>query len=193
MKLKYIPNILTILRVVLSVALIFIYPILGLISFIVYVIAGVTDMIDGPLARRIPDGKTKFGTGLDSFADMAMIVVGVFVLLPAMRIEGTIFNVVLVALAFKILSASLSGFIKHRQVLFVHTTGNKLAAFFLFIAPIIFFFSRSYEFIYYYMIFIIIWVFVVTIEEALINLTLKKPNTTLKGIWQVRAENRRNL
>ena len=191
MKLKYIPNMLTILRIILSIALIFISPVLGVLSFTIYIIAGITDMIDGPIARYIPDGKSTFGAGLDALADMILIIICIFVFLPEMGVQGLIFYIVLVALAFKIISASLSGLIKHRKVLFLHTIGNKLAAFFLFLAPIIYFFTGSYTIVDYYMIFIIFWVFLVTIEEAFINLMLKKPNTNIKGIWQVRAENRR--
>ena len=132
MQLKYVPNILTVLRIVLSGALIFIHPVLGLLSLIVYIVAGVTDMVDGPLARRIPGGTSTIGTRLDSAADLAMVLVGVFVLLPEMGVRGFQFNLILFTLAFKILSASLIGYIRHRQVLFLHTVGNKLMAFFLF-------------------------------------------------------------
>ena len=190
MKLKYIPNILTSLRIVLSVALIFIYPVLGIASFIVYIIAGFTDMIDGTLARRIPGGNSLLGARLDSFADLTLVVVGIFVLLPAMGVTGIQFNIIVATLVFKILSSSVSGFIKHRQVLFLHTISNKLMVIFLFIAPIIYFFTGP-DFIDGYVIFAIIWIFLATTEEALINLMLKKPNTDIRGIWQVRAENRR--
>ena len=187
--LKYIPNMITFTRIALTVALIFIAPTMGLIFFIVYCIAGLTDMVDGPLARRIPNGKSKIGTDLDSFADMFLIIVGVFVILPAMQVWGWLWFAVICALVFKILSASLSGFIKHRKVVFTHTFANKLAALFLFIAPILYFFTGEHIVVNLYIVFLISWVFIATVEEALINLLLRKPNANIRGIWQVRGEN----
>jgi len=186
--LKHIPNIITSVRIILTIILIFIHPPMGVASFVVYCIAGLTDMIDGPLARRIPEGKSKIGTELDSFADMFLIIVGVFVLLPAMELWNWIWPVVIGALSFKIVSASLSGLIKHRQVLFTHTIANKLAALFLFIAPILYFFGGS-TMVNFYAIFLIFWVFLATFEEALINLLLNKPNANIRGIWKVKSEN----
>jgi len=191
MKLKYIPNMITFSRIILTLALIFISPTMGLIFFIIYCIAGLTDMVDGPLARRIPGGKSKIGTDLDSFADMLLIVVGVFVIMPVMQLWGWLWFAVLCALMFKILSASLSGIIKHRRILFTHTLANKLAALFLFIAPILYFITGEHVVVNLYMVFLISWVFVATIEESLINLLLKKPNANIRGIWQVRWENAR--
>ena len=191
MKLKYIPNMLTFSRIILTIALIFISPALGLLSFVVYCIAGFTDMVDGPLARRIPNGKSKIGTDLDSFADMLLIIVGVFVIMPAMQLWGWLWVAVICILVFKILSASLSGWIKHRQILFTHTFANKLAALFLFIAPILYYFVGPHLAINLYVVFIISWVLMATVEEALINLLLRKPNANIRGIWQVRGENAR--
>ena len=191
MKVKYIPNVITFTRIILTIALIFIAPTMGLIFFIVYCIAGLTDMVDGPLARRIPNGKSKIGTDLDAFADMLLIIVGVFVIMPTMQLWGWLWFAVICVLVFKILSASLSGIIKHKKVLFTHTLANKMAALFLFTAPILYFFTGEHVVVNIYMVFLIGWVIMATIEEALINLLLKKPSTNIKGIWQVRLENTR--
>ncbi|MCL2409463.1 MAG: CDP-alcohol phosphatidyltransferase family protein [Oscillospiraceae bacterium] len=193
MKLRYIPNIITLSRVALTVALIFIAPPMGLLSFVIYCIAGFTDMIDGRLSRKIPNGESRLGAELDSFADMLLIVVGIFVLMPAMHVWGWLWFVVIGALVFKILSASISGLVKHKKVLFTHTLANKAAALFLFIAPILYFTLGEHIVVNIYFIFLISWVFLATVEESLINLLLKHPNTNIKGIWKVRAENRGNV
>jgi len=186
---KHIPNIITILRIILSVALIFITPVMGTISFLVFFIAGITDMIDGPLARRIPDGQSKLGADLDAFADMFLIVIGVFVLMPAMKIWDWLWYAVIVVLVVKILSASISGYIKHKTVIFTHTTANKLAALFLFLGPILYFILGNHIIINLYVLFLIVWVLSATIEEALINILIKKPNKNIKGIWEVKKFN----
>jgi len=191
MKMRYVPNIITSLRVLLCLSLIFIKPVLGPLSFLIFCIAGFTDMIDGPLARRIPNAKTARGGDFDAFADMLMIVVGVFVIIPAMNIWGWLWPAIIGILVFKVVSASVSGLIKHKKILFTHTLANKLAAIFLFIGPIIYFITGEHIIVNIYLIFLVFWVFIATLEEALINLLLKVPNTDVKGIWKVKEENRR--
>ena len=191
-KMKHIPNIITFSRVLLCIALIFIYPAMGVLSFTIYCIAGFTDMIDGPLARRIPDAKTKIGADLDAFADMFLIIVGIFVLIPAMSVWDWLWKAIIIILILKILSASITGLIKHKKVLFTHTYANKLAALFLFIAPILYFILGDHLIVNLYFVFLISWVFMATTEEAIINLTLNKPNTDIKGIWEVKKENNKN-
>ena len=197
MKLKYIPNLITFSRILMTIALIFIEPTLGWIFFIIYCIAGLTDMVDGPLARRIPDGRSKIGTDLDSFADMFLIIVGVFVIMPKMEIWRWLWPLIIFALIFKILSASLSGLIKHKRILFTHTLANKICAIILFVAPILYFIlSRTrgpgpHIAVNIYVVFMIGWVFMCTIEEAMINLLLKEPQPNIRGIWQVRRANAR--
>jgi len=194
---RYIPNALTFLRVALCIALIFIHPILGIVSFVVYCIAGVTDMIDGPLARRIPNGRTAIGGDFDAFADMLMIAIGVFVLMPAMQLWDWLLIAVIFVLVFKVVSASISGLIKHKKILFTHTLANKLAALFLFAGPIIYFITREMgmgtDIVNAYVVFLIAWVLLATTEEALINLLLKVPNKDIKGIWRVKEENAKSL
>jgi len=204
MKMKHIPNMLTIARILLTLSLVLsrffpnAFPAMGILSFTIYCVAGFTDMIDGPLARRIKDGKSKIGTELDSFADMLLVIIAIFFLLPAMIDGGAwgwFWPVILIALAFKIISASLSGLIKHGSVQFTHTVANKFLAFLLFSSPIMYFiFYRSMGrvplAVNLYITFAIGFVFIATIEEALINLMLKKPNPNIRGIWKVKEANR---
>ena len=186
---RHIPNILTFSRIVLAIALIFIYPPLGVISIIVYSIAGGTDMIDGFLARRIPNAKSKMGAELDSIADLVLAAVGIFVFLPVMQIWDWFWMVAIGMFAFKILLPSISSYIKYRQVLLLHTISNKVATLLLFICPIIYFFTGAHTIINIYVVFLIgAFCWAIT-EETLINLTLKKPNPNIRGIWKVREEN----
>jgi len=155
-------------------------------------------MIDGPLARKIPNGKTAIGGDLDAFADMLLIVVGVFVLMPHMNVWSGLWIAVIAILVFKIVSASLTGLIKHKKILFTHTLANKLAALFLFAAPILFFIvgekvgDGENLIVNIYIIFLFCWVFLATVEEALINLLIKVPNVNVKGIWEIKKLNDKN-
>jgi len=189
MKLRYLPNMLSLSRIVLTIALIFINPPLGLISFIVYCIAGLTDLFDGPLARRIPGGKTKIGADLDSFADLFMVIVGIFVIMPAMEIWSVLWFSAIGILIFRVLTASISGLYKHKKILLVHTLSSKLGSLLLFIGPILYFIIGEHIIINIYVVFIIVWQLLVSIEEALINILTNKPNTNIKGFWKIKEEN----
>ena len=189
MKLKHIPNILTFTRIILAIALIFIRPILGTISFIVYCIAGITDTFDGFFARRIPDGKSKIGADLDSIADLVLILVGAFVLLPVMEIWDWLWFAAIGALIFRLLTASVTGLIKHKKVLLIHTWASKFGSFALFVVPILYFIIGENIFMNIVALIVIAWEYLVAIEEGLINLLLKEPSTNIAGIWKVREEN----
>ena len=186
---KYIPNLITLLRIVLCIALIFISPVLGTVSFIVFCVAGFTDMIDGPLARRIPGAASKLGADLDSFADLFLIIVGVFIIMPAMNIWDFLWFAAIGILVIRVALASIIGLIRYKQVMFIHIWSSKLGSLLLFFSPILYFIIGGGIVINIFITFAVIWEVLVTIEEAIINLTLEKPNPDLKGIWEVKKNN----
>ncbi len=77
MKAKYIPNILSVLRLIMALAFaaVFIWlPEKLYIAVIIFVVAGVTDIIDGTLARKF-NWITNAGKILDPLADKLMQVI----------------------------------------------------------------------------------------------------------------------
>ena len=189
---RNIPNILTLSRIVLALSLIFIHPPLGLLSFIIYCIAGFTDMADGFLARRISNGESRLGAELDSVADLTLALVGIFVILPVMEIWSWFWMVAIGFFVVKVLSASISGLIKHRRPLFLATIANKIAALLLFLCPILYFIIGAHLIISIYLVFLVVWFTLAITEEAIINLMLDKPSKSIKGIWKVGEENRKS-
>ena len=187
MKLKYIPNVITISRMVLVIALIFIPP-LSPASIIIFLVAGASDMVDGALARRIKDANSELGAELDSIADLLMVIVGVFVILPAMEVWPWLWYGILAALGFKLMSA-VPGIIKHRKVFFLHTISNKVLAMLLFIAAILYFIFGGHAAISGYIVFLIGAVFIITLEEMIIISKLDYPVKNIRGIWQVKRVN----
>ena len=181
---------LTISRVILAITLIFIHPPLGLLSFVIYCIAGFTDMLDGFLARRIPGGESKMGAELDSVADLILAMVGIFIFLPVMEVWDWFWFVAIGMFVVKVLSASITGFIKHNRPLFLATLMNKMAALLLFIFPILYFFIGQHLIINLYLVFLVCFFIVAITEEATINLMINHPSKSIKGIWKVREENR---
>ena len=68
MSLKIIPSIITSLRIIGGVALIFITP-FSVAFYAAYIICGVSDVLDGFVARRF-GWTSEIGSKLDSFADL---------------------------------------------------------------------------------------------------------------------------
>ena len=188
MKLKYLPNAITLLRVVLVISLIFIPP-LTPASIIVFLVAGGTDMIDGALARNIKDAHSELGAELDSMADMLMVVVTIFFIMPAMNLWPWLWFAILAALGFKLMSA-VPGIVKHRKVFFLHTISNKILAMLLFIGAILYFIFGGHTAVNGYIVFLLVAVFVITIEEMVIISMLDYPNKNIKGVWEVNRVNR---
>jgi len=163
------------------------YP-LSLPSKIIFVLAGLSDMIDGPLARRIENAPSELGAELDSMADMFMVIVAIFFIMPAMNLWPWLWPGILVALGFKLMSA-VPGLIKHRKVFFLHTISNKILGFLLFSAAVLYFIFPEANFVSMYILFIIFAVFVITFEEMVIISTLDYPNKDIRGFWQVKQIN----
>ena len=77
-------NIITSCRIVCSIAMLFV-PALSPVFYILYLIAGFTDMVDGTVARKT-NSVSEFGSKLDSVADFVLVVACLIKLLPVMHI-----------------------------------------------------------------------------------------------------------
>ncbi len=129
---KYLPNALTLLRIALCVPLLFLQP-FSVWFFVLYTICGVSDMLDGFLARRLGCASPA-GARLDSAADFIFAAVLLFRLLPAMNLPVWLFWWV-AGIAFVKLSTLVVGSVRYRQAAFLHTYANKAAGLLLFCLP----------------------------------------------------------
>ena len=73
---KYIPNVLSFSRIILSIVLFYLNP-EKLPFILIYIICGITDILDGFIAHKI-NITSELGAKLDSFADMLIIFVILF-------------------------------------------------------------------------------------------------------------------
>ena len=96
-----------------------------------YVIAGITDMLDGFLARRW-GVESKFGARLDSMADFVFVLVVGYKLFPWLKLPTALWMMIGLIAMVKVINAISSFVVKHR-VAFLHTKANKLTGFLLFI------------------------------------------------------------
>jgi len=132
---KYVPNMLSFMRLILLIPLMLLTP-FELSFMIIYVVAGVTDMIDGPIARKF-DVVSQFGATLDASADILFIFVVLFRILPLIDLLPWMVVWIVIIIIMKALS-SIIGYIRHKRFILLHTYANKFFVFALFLFPIFF-------------------------------------------------------
>lgn len=130
---KYVPNILSVSRILVSVALIFV-PVFSPAFCVLYVLAGISDMLDGFIARRY-NACTKLGSIIDSIADFVFVAVCLYKILPALTFPLWLYLCVALIAAIK-LSTFVLGFILYHKPCMLHTIPNKIAGFVLFVLPL---------------------------------------------------------
>ena len=120
----WIPNSLTLLRLLGGIALIFL-PLPSKSFYIVYLICGLTDMLDGLLARKLGTASS-FGAKLDSVADLTFYSVSLIRMMPWLRkrLPSWIWYIVFAVLAVR-LASYLVAAIRLKRFAAVHTIANK--------------------------------------------------------------------
>ena len=102
-----------------------------LLFWVLYVIAGTTDMLDGFLARRW-GVESKFGARLDSLADFVFVLAVGYKLFPWLELPVTLWIMIGLIVLVKIVNA-ISAYVVKRRIEFLHTKANKLTGFLLFV------------------------------------------------------------
>ncbi len=126
-------NIITGIRIVLSVALLF-FPALSPTFYALYVAAGFSDMIDGAVARRTGT-VSEFGSRLDTVADIVFIAVCLIKLLPVLHVPVWL-NIWIAIIAFMKVANIAKGYIQQKEFISVHSMINKVTGGLLFIFPL---------------------------------------------------------
>ena len=130
---RHIANILTGCRIFGSIILLFL-PTFSVAFYITYLLCGFSDMIDGTIARRT-NSVSKFGSQLDTAADLVFVVVSLFRLLPAMHIPRWLWIWGGVIALIKI-SNMVWGYVSKKQFISLHTIMNKATGLLLFLLPL---------------------------------------------------------
>ena len=127
---KHIPNLLSMSRIVLCLPLL-IVDAMTIPFWVIYLIAGLTDMLDGFLARRW-GVESKFGGRLDSLADFVFVIAVGYKLFPYLKLPTALWMMIGFIALVKIINAICSYVVKHR-IEYLHTKANKVTGFLLFI------------------------------------------------------------
>ena len=127
---KHIPNILSASRIALCLPLLLVDA-MTVPFWVLYLIAGVTDILDGFLARRW-GVESKFGARLDSLADFVFVLAVGYKLFPWLKLPTALWILIGIIALVKVSNAVNSYVVEHR-IEFLHTKANKLTGFLLFI------------------------------------------------------------
>ena len=130
---KQIANLVTGCRIVCGIGMMF-FPVFSSGFFAAYLLGGLTDMMDGIIARKT-NAVSAFGAQLDSAADLIFVILASVKLLPAVELPGWILAWGLLILAIK-LGNLMCGLTRKKGWIFPHTVLNKLTGFLLFLLPL---------------------------------------------------------
>lgn len=126
-------NLITGLRIIVSAALLF-CPVFSPIFYVLYLIAGLSDMADGIIARKT-NSVSEFGSRFDSIADFVFVAVCLIKILPVMDIPIWLYVWTAVIALIKIINI-VSGYVMQKRYVAVHTTMNKVTGLLLFMLPL---------------------------------------------------------
>jgi len=183
---KYVPNTLSIARIVIAAillpgALLGFIPALGTLFMVFYIAAGLTDLFDGPLARRFNAG-SKMGANLDGTADYIFIAVCLITIIPAFdNINSLTIGIIIGFVVLKILGM-IVGYIHYRQLMMMHTRLSKAAAFAAWLVPIVYVFSPMD--VNTVFIFLGAYCYLYLAEEIAINIVMPYPKRDIKSVFE---------
>ena len=130
---RSIANVITGIRIAVSVVLLF-CPVFSPAFYILYILAGLSDMIDGAVARKTGT-VSEFGSKLDTVADIVFAAVCLIKVLPVIDIPIWIYIWIAIITLIKVANIA-AGYIRQREFIPVHSMINKMTGGLLFIFPL---------------------------------------------------------
>ena len=129
---RYAANIITGSRIIFSI-LMLMFPTFSFWFYAMYLAGGITDMIDGTVARKT-DSASAFGSHFDTAAEIGFLSSALIKILPAIDVPKWSFAWIFVIAVIKIVNITL-GFIRNKRFFAEHTIMNKITGFLLFLLP----------------------------------------------------------
>ena len=128
-----IANFVTRLRIVFSLIMLY-FPVFSPGFYACYMLAGITDMVDGSVARRFGT-ESEFGEKLDTVADIIFVAASLYKLLPAIALATGIWIWTGIIAVVKVINI-ISGFVVQKRFVAVHSLANKITGIALFLLPL---------------------------------------------------------
>jgi CDP-diacylglycerol--glycerol-3-phosphate 3-phosphatidyltransferase len=174
---RYVPNMLSALRIILSILLIpFIH--IRMVFIFIYIAIGITDVLDGFIARKL-GCESEFGARLDSAADLVFYSIYVFTFLKLYNsvIDSAHLAALAVIISIRLINILITK-LKYKKVVFIHTLANKISGIILFLMPLMFLFFHGSVLIWT----ILAIVLIAAIEELLITARYTEPDLNRKSV-----------
>lgn len=126
-------NLITGTRILCSAALLF-CPAFSAPFIVLYLIAGITDMTDGAMARKT-NTTSELGAKLDTAADFVFVAVCLWKLLPDLAVPLWLWIWIVLIVLIKMINM-ISGYVIQKSFVAIHTIMNKVTGILLFILPL---------------------------------------------------------
>ena len=130
---KHIANILTGCRILGSILLLF-FPAFSAEFYILYLLCGFSDMIDGTIARKT-HSTSELGSKMDTAADFVFVTASLIKLLSIIHIPQWLWIWGSVIATVKV-SNIIWGYVSKKQFISLHTIMNKATGLLLFMLPL---------------------------------------------------------
>ena len=127
---KGLPNLITALRFIGALCLLF-FDIGSVAFWVIYFICGISDMLDGYLARRLKC-ESKTGALLDSLADLVLVACCCYRLIPVLVFPKWLWIWAGVVVAIKVIN-QVCALVMYKKCVFPHTIANKVTGVLLFV------------------------------------------------------------
>ena len=126
-------NYITGIRILTSAVLLLCQP-LSPAFYVLYIAAGISDMVDGPVARRTGTAGD-FGAKLDTAADLFFVAVCLYTLLPVLDVPAWLYVWIGIIALVKAINF-VSGCVMQKRFVALHTPMNKATGVLLFLLPL---------------------------------------------------------
>ena len=120
-------------RILCSAALL-ICPAFSASFYVLYIMAGLTDKIDGAVAR-MTSTTSEFGAKLDTAADFVFVAVCLWKPLPDLAVPLWLWIWIVLIVLIKMINM-ISGYVIQKSFVAIHTIMNKVTGILLFILPL---------------------------------------------------------
>lgn len=131
---KYLANSITVSRMMGAFAILF-TDTFSIAFNVLYVFCGITDMIDGTIARKTHTD-SKVGETLDSIADLIFMTICIIKVLPVVNSPLWLWIWVAIIVAIKGINLAW-GYMYQNKQFFLHTIANKITGGLLFLTPLL--------------------------------------------------------
>ena len=126
-------NLITIVRIICSIVLMF-FPAFSPVFYALYVTAGVSDMVDGFVARKTGT-VSEFGSKLDTAADLVLVAACMIKLIPVIDVPVWLIIWIIVIAVIKAVNL-IYVLVKRKEIFVLHTVMNKVTGILLFVLPL---------------------------------------------------------